>query len=131
MRRTLHTRIQRGVAAPTIVLDFFGRFACRKALGVALVRHELCDGESNALQVSGMRSTLGFNVQSSRTNEILAKKQDFEEQQSKGIVFPWCRLLLLTGSETSEKSMPKLQMVQMCSQGAAYGDCRSLRFLYV
>ena len=78
-----------------------------------------------------MRSALGWNVQSSRTNEILAKKQDFEEQQSKGIVFPWFRLLLLTGSETSEKSMPKLQMVQMCSQGAAYGDCRSLRFLYV
>ena len=44
--------MQRGVAATTIilVLDFFGGFACLKAFGVARVRHELCDGESNALQ---------------------------------------------------------------------------------
>ena len=60
--------MQRGIAATTIVvLDFFGGFACLKAFGVARVRHELCDGESNALQAfSGMASSLKLAPRSLR-----------------------------------------------------------------
>jgi hypothetical protein len=61
-----------------LVLDFFGGFACRKALGVARVRHELCDGESNALEAfleceALLAATFKVRgrMKSSRKNKIL------------------------------------------------------------